>query len=69
MEPEERKFSISWWSAAGAAVATAYLLGHIARDDLGLTRREIYTPALIAATIIGVLLATDHFGKKLRKPK
>lgn len=47
----------------------AYLLGHIAHDDLGLTRREIFAPALIAATMIAVLLATHHFGKKLRKPK
>ena len=69
MEPEERKISISWWSAAGAAIVTAYLLGYIAHDDLGLTRQEIRTPALLAATIIGLLLAMNHFGKKLRKPK
>jgi hypothetical protein len=69
MEPDERRIPISWWSAAGAAIPMAYLLGYIAHDDLGLTRQEILTPALIAATIIGLLLAIDHFGKKLRKPK
>jgi hypothetical protein len=61
--------AISRWFAVGTAVATASLLAYVAHDDLGLTRQEIRTPSLIAAAIIGLVVATEYFGKRLRKPK
>jgi hypothetical protein len=36
---------------------------------LGFSRQEIRTQAVIGAAIVGLLVATEHFGKKLRKPK
>jgi hypothetical protein len=76
MEPQDPQdprdpqgIAISRWFAVGTAVVTASLLAYVAHDDLGLTRQEIRTPSLIAAGIIGLLLATDYFGKKFRKPE
>ena len=69
MKPEQRAILIPWESALIAAIVAASMLAYVAHDDLGFTRQEIRTPSLIAAGIIGLLLATDHFGKKLRKPE
>ena len=66
-DPQES--AISWWFAGGTAVATASMLAYVAHDDLGLTRQEIRTPSLIVAAIIGLLVVTEYFGKRLRKPK
>jgi hypothetical protein len=55
--------------AAGAAVIAAFTLGYVAHYNLGFSRQEIRTPAVIAAAVIGLLLATEYFGKRLRKPK
>jgi hypothetical protein len=55
--------------ATGATTLVALTLGYIAHYDFGLSRQEIRTPAVIAAAIIGLLLATEYFGKKLGKPK
>jgi ABC-type amino acid transport system permease subunit len=69
MKPQAREISMPWESALVAAIVAASMLAYVAHDDLGLTRQEIRTPSLIAAGIIGLLLATDYFGKKLRKPE
>ena len=70
MEPHDPDgFAMSRWFAAVAAIITAFMLAYVAHDDFGLTRQEIRTPSLIAAAIIGVLVATEYFGKRLRKPK
>jgi hypothetical protein len=70
MEPQDPQgFAISWWFAAVAAIVTASMLAYVAHDDLGLTRQEIRTPSLIVAAIIGLLVVTEYFGKRLRKPK
>jgi hypothetical protein len=70
MEPQDpQEFAISWWFAAVAAIVTAFMLAYVAHDDFGLTRQEIRTPSLIAAAIIGLLVVTEYFGKRLRKPK
>ena len=67
--PEPEGIAISRWFAAIAAIVTAFMLAYLAHDDLGLTRQEIRTPSLIAAAIIGLLVVTEYFGKRLRKPK
>ena len=54
--------------SAGAIVA-AFSLGYVAHYDFGFSRREIRTPALIAAAVIALLLAVEYFGTSLRKPK
>jgi replication-associated recombination protein RarA len=41
---------------AGSAVLIALLLGHVAHDDIGLTRPEIRHSALIATAVIAMLL-------------
>jgi hypothetical protein len=51
------------------AVTAALTAGYTARYDLGLAPQQIRTQAVIVAIIIGLLLAIDHYGKKLRKPK
>jgi hypothetical protein len=41
---------------AGSAVLIAFLVGHVAHDDIGLTRPEIRHSALIATGVIAMLL-------------
>jgi hypothetical protein len=41
---------------AGSAVLIAFLLGHVAHDDIGLTRLEIRHSALIAGAVVAMLL-------------
>jgi hypothetical protein len=55
--------------AAVAATGTALTLGYIAHYDLGLSREEIRTPALVAAAVIATLIVIEFFAKKLRRPK
>jgi hypothetical protein len=55
--------------ATGAATLVALTLGYVAHYDFGLSPQEIRTPAVMAAAIIGLLLATEYFGKNLGKPK
>jgi hypothetical protein len=42
---------------AGSAVLVAFLLGYVTHYDIGLARLEIRHSALIAASVIGMLLA------------
>jgi hypothetical protein len=44
-------------------------VGYVAHYDFGLSRQEICTSALVGAIVIVALLAVEHFGQKLRKPK
>jgi hypothetical protein len=53
----------------GGAIVTALSLGYIAHFELGFSRQEIRTPAVIAAAVIALLLAVEYFGTRLRKPK
>jgi hypothetical protein len=43
---------------AGSAALTAYLIGHVAHDDIGLTRLAIRHFALVATAVIATLLVT-----------
>jgi hypothetical protein len=47
----------------------ALTVGYIAHYDLGFSRQDIRTPALIGAATIALLLATEYFRKKLRRSK
>jgi len=67
-DPNVDRIAILLGSAAGAIVA-AFSLGYIAHYDFGFSRREIRTPAVIAAAVIALLLAVEYFGTRLRKPK
>jgi hypothetical protein len=55
--------------SVATAVTAALTAGYTARYDLGLAPQQIRTQAVIVAIVIGLLLAIDHYGKKLRKPK
>jgi Na+/melibiose symporter-like transporter len=55
--------------AGTAAFMAAVVLGYFVHYGLGFSRQEIRTQAVIGAAIIGLLMATEYFGKKLRKPK
>jgi hypothetical protein len=55
--------------AGVSALVVAFLLGYAAHHGWGLPRVAIRTDALLAALLLGTLVAIDMFGKKLRKPK
>jgi hypothetical protein len=55
--------------SVATAVTAALTAGYTARYDLGFSPQQIRTQAVILAIVIGLLLAIDHYGKKLRKPK
>jgi hypothetical protein len=57
------------WLAAVGAIVTASSVGYVAHYDLGFSRQEVHTKAVIGVAIIGLLMATEYLGKKLRKPK
>ena len=69
MESGPSEIATLRWLAAVGAIVTALSVGYIARYDLGFSRQEIPTQAVIGAAIIGLLVATEYLGKKLRKPK
>jgi hypothetical protein len=54
--------------AVSVAAFTAVMLAYIAHYDLGLSRVEIRTFAVIAAGVASALLVIELFGKKWRKP-
>jgi hypothetical protein len=54
--------------AVAAAAFTAVTLAYIACYDLGFSREEIRTFAVIAAAVGVALVVIEYFGKKLRKP-
>jgi hypothetical protein len=58
-----------WWLAAVGTIVTSVSAGYIAHFDFGLSRQDIRTPAVVGAVVIGLLVATEYFNKKLRKPK
>jgi ABC-type proline/glycine betaine transport system permease subunit len=55
--------------AVSAAAFTAVTLAYIARYDLGFSREEIRTFAVVAASVAVALVVTEFFGKRLRKLK
>jgi hypothetical protein len=54
--------------AGGSAAFAALSVGYIAHYDFGPSREEIRGLAVFGAGIIAALMATEYFGKKLRKP-
>jgi hypothetical protein len=50
-----------------AAAFTAVTFAYIAYYDLGLSREEIRTFAVVAASVAIALVVIEFFGKKLRK--
>jgi hypothetical protein len=69
MEAGPTSSAIVRWFAAVGTIVIAWSVGYIAHYDFGFSEREIRTPAIVGAAVIGLLVATEHFGKKLRKPK
>jgi hypothetical protein len=69
MESSPSERAILRWLTAVGAIVTALSVGYIAHYDLGFSRQEIRTQAVVGAAILGLLVATEYFGKKLRKPK
>jgi hypothetical protein len=63
------EIAVFWWLAAVGTIVTSVSAGYIAHYDFGFSRQEIRTPAVIGAAIIGLLMATEYFCQKLRKPK
>jgi hypothetical protein len=47
----------------------AFLIGYAAHYQWGISRVAIRTDALLAALLIGTLVAIEFFSKNLRKPK
>jgi hypothetical protein len=69
MESGPSDLAILRWFAAIGTIVTALSMGYIAHYEFGFSRQEIRTPAVVGAAVIGLLVATEYFGKKLRKPK
>jgi hypothetical protein len=67
MEPIFARIA-TFLSVAGATAMVAFWLGYIALYDLGFSRQEIHTPAVIAAMVIAMLVATEFFGKNGASP-
>jgi hypothetical protein len=55
--------------ATSTASAAALTLAYVAHYGFGFSRGEIRIPAVVAASVIALLMAIEFFGKKLRKPK
>jgi hypothetical protein len=55
--------------AVSAAASTAVTLAYIGRYDLGFSREQIRTFAVVAASVAVALVVIEFFGKKLRKLK
>jgi hypothetical protein len=55
--------------SVATAVTAALTADYTARYDFGLSPQQIRSQAVMVAIVIGVLLAIDHYCKKLRKPK
>jgi hypothetical protein len=68
-DPNVDRIIILVGTAAAGAIVAALSLGYIAHYDFGFSRREIRTPAVMAAAVIALLLAVEYFGTRLRKPK
>jgi hypothetical protein len=68
-DPRNEKIIVLRWFVAVGTIFTALTVGYVAHYELGLSREEIRTPALTGAAIIGMLMAIEYFGKRLRKPK
>ena len=69
MESGPSELAILRWLAAVGTIVTALSVGYVAHYEFGFSRQEIRIPAVVGATIIGLLMATEYFGKKFRKPK
>jgi hypothetical protein len=69
MESDPTATAIWRFLAAVGTIVTALAAGYIAHYDFGFSRQEIRTPAVVGAAVIGLLIATEYFGKKLKKPK
>jgi hypothetical protein len=69
MDSDPTATTIFRWLAAVGTIVTALLVGYIGHYDFGFSRQEIRTLAVVGAAVTGLLVAIEHFGKKLRKPK
>ena len=49
---------------AGSAALAAYVLGHVAHDDVGLSQPEIRHSALIGASVVALLVTIKTFGSR-----
>jgi hypothetical protein len=52
-----------------SALVVAFLLGYSAHYEWGWSRATIRTDALLAALLIGALVAIEFFGRNIRKQK
>jgi hypothetical protein len=69
MESDPAEIAIIQWLAAAASIAAAFSLGYVAHYEFGVSLQEIRVVAAIGASTIGAVLTTEHFGRKLRRPK
>ena len=66
----ERKFDmVTTACAVCLAGYVAFVVGYVARFDLGFSPQEIRVAAVVIAVALAALIAIDFFGKKLRKAK
>jgi hypothetical protein len=55
--------TIVYCALAGSAALTAVLIGHVAHDDIGLTRLAIRHFALVGTAVVAALLVVRSFSR------
>ena len=69
MESGPSEIAILRWLAAVGAIVTASSVAYIAHYDLGFSRQEIRTQAVIGPAIVGLLVATRIFRQEASEAK
>jgi hypothetical protein len=54
---------------AFSTIVIALTLSYVAHYEIGLSEQDIRDIALTGAIFMGLILAIEYFGEKLRKPK
>ena len=66
----ESKFDVATMACAVCVAGyVAFIVGYVARLDLGFSLQEIRGAAMVIAVVLAALIVIDFFGKKLGKAK
>jgi hypothetical protein len=68
MDEDASRF-LNYTAAIIGALLAAGMLGYVAHYGVGLSRQEIRTEALFAASVLAGLVAVEFFSEKFRRRK
>jgi hypothetical protein len=69
MRPDPAEIAIARCVFAFSTIVIALTLSYVAHYEIGLSEQDIRDIALTGAIFMGLILAIEYFGEKLRKPK